>query len=461
MARACHGRHSQTAVHYDGNGRRHRRVRALQFRVQYFVSDPKGKDAAWRTTNALTCYTGTGTNGGVRSVPHFSVLTSQGFDDTATVVVNCANRSLEATYTFQLTTRKVSGGMIMDTSSAFCFVATPATRRPPTSATSSRVTRLCHADGLELVELARRLHDSPQFHTDSGRHGIPLCLSGRTRRRRTATAMTLAKCATTSDDPNGQRWTWTGDYTWQGQNAANTDLRQDLHREPRRVSNAGDLLSVSTTDVHLQLAHANGCRGQGQRVLCHEASGQPELLWSLPRRHEREYHYSYMIAYPCKQDPSGAGHFDWNHKWTYAEPRGGCPTPSPPRSTVNNGIEVLPDHRPQHGPHRSAWGRDTRRRLDPLSTFTTPGSSTSGERDRTARAQRPRGRATASTPTSKCVHVRRQQQPVPVAGGPKITQDTAPSRGPRSSWPPATAPITRSGMCRKPLLRDRSAAIRK
>ncbi len=92
--------------------------------VQYFVADPKGKDTAWRNTNALNCYTGTGTNGGVRSVPHFAMINSEGFDDTAVVVVNRADRVLEATYTFQLTTQKVSGGMILDAGNAYCLVAT-------------------------------------------------------------------------------------------------------------------------------------------------------------------------------------------------------------------------------------------------------------------------------------------------------------------------------------------------
>ncbi len=46
--------------------------------------------------------------------------------------------------------------------------------------------------------------------------------------------------------------------------------------------------------------------------------------------------YSYMITYPCKQDPSGAGAFDWNHKWTYSEPPEGSNSIAT-QISVNNG----------------------------------------------------------------------------------------------------------------------------
>lgn len=302
--------------------------------VQYFVSDPAGHNTAWRATNALTCYTGTGTNGGVRSVPHFAIMSSQGFDDTAVVKAAAANRVLEATYTFQLTTRKVSGGMIMDANSTYCLVADSA------SAGSYIRYKLASSNACasQTDQNSWSWRDDYMIHlTSTDKDGkIPLCLTGRA----TGTApiaMTLVKCYTGSTDPSGQRWSWTGAYTWQGQNAANTAYANTYVVNQDSAVGDGDLLSVSTSTANVSLTPLGAVGKGAASYATHQVVNQNYFGRCLDVTNTNIY-YSYMIAYPCKQDPSGAGAFDWNHKWYYAEPGDGV-TYVNTTIRVNNGSD--------------------------------------------------------------------------------------------------------------------------
>lgn len=282
--------------------------------VSYFVDDPTGKDEAWRTANALTCYTGTGNNGGVRAVPRHAIISSSGVDATATVMASVANRSIEATYTFPLTTQTISGGAIMDGNVQYCLVAD--------SATAGSNIRYQPA-GDEKCSAASDTNrwswrNDYMIHLSSTDLGgkIPLCLTGRNTGN-SKVPMTLQPCTADPADPLGQRFSWTGQHTWRGQNDANTAGIDSYITNENGTVSTGDRISVSrnTTPppVPLPAVGKGNASYQTNQVVNQSQFGR--CLDVTDGRIAR----AYMIAYPCKQDPSGNGSFDWNHKWFYTE----------------------------------------------------------------------------------------------------------------------------------------------
>lgn len=300
--------------------------------VQYFSDDPDGKDQAWREANALTCYTGSGTNGGLRAVPHFAIMSSEGFDDTSTAVGSRAERVIEATYTFQLTTIKVSGGLIMDSNSAYCLVATSTSsganiRYQPANSTDC-------ATQTEYNTWSWRNDYMIHLTANDADGRTPLCLTGRASSS-TPTKMTLKACTTGTADPDGQRWSWTGDYTWRGQNSGNTGYGNSYIVNQDDTVDSGDYLSVSTSAAYRSLT-PTGAVGKGNASYSTHQVVNQNLFGRCLDVTNTVITYSYMIAYPCKQDPSGSGNFDWNHKWYYTEPADGVESVST-QIQVNNG----------------------------------------------------------------------------------------------------------------------------
>lgn len=317
----------------DGSGANGR----YEAELQYFVGSPEGKDAAWRAANALTCYTGTGINGGLRAVPHYAVVTSEGFDDSATVMVDRADRVIQATYTFQLTTQKVSGGMILDANGSYCLVADSAAAGSFIRYQSASDTRCAEATDFNTWSW----RDDYMLHlTSTDADGsAALCITGRATGE-TPLAMTLRACNTGTGDTLGQRFSWTGSYTWRGQNAANTAYADSyIVNSDKDSIDAGDRLSISTTvdsaKVLISLQPL-GAVGKGNASYAtNQVVNQNQFGRCLDVTNTRIY-YSYMIAYPCKQDPSGNLAFDWNHKWYYTEPGAGTESVST-QIRVNNG----------------------------------------------------------------------------------------------------------------------------
>ncbi|MCR6713313.1 MAG: hypothetical protein NVV57_11775 [Demequina sp.] len=301
--------------------------------IQYFVDDPEGEDGAWRTTNALECFVGSGANGGLRAVPHFAIITSEGFDDTAKVVVDRADRVMEATYTFQLTTRKLSGGMILDTDSAYCLVATSAS-----VGANILYKSMTSSDCVEQTDLnSWSWRDDYMMHlTANDRDGkIPLCWSGRNTTSNTPVAMTLKECYTGSTDPDGQRLSWTGSYTWRGQLADNSDYAESYVVNQDSHIDANDKLSVAKTVTYASLQPLPAVGKGAASYETNQVVNQNQFGRCLDVTNQ-VITYSYEITYPCKQDPTGKGRFDWNHKWYYSEPAEGAESVVT-TITVNNG----------------------------------------------------------------------------------------------------------------------------
>lgn len=306
---------------------------SYKVQVQYFLTDPVAEDTAWRTGNALTCYTGTGTNGGVRSVPRFAMMTSEGFDAASTSQVGRADRVVESAYTFQLSTKKLGGGMILDEGSQFCLVADS-----PDEWSKIRYQPAASVDCQDQTDLnSWSWKDDYMLHlTANDRDGkIPLCITGRGNAG--TVDATLRPCTSSSADPLGQRWAWSEAKTWQGMNAANTHkIASHIVNEDGHVD-AGDRLSVGSGPGNASLDPLPAVGKGNASYLTNQVVNFNQYGRCLDVT-DTDITKIYMIAFPCKQDPSGNGTFDWNHKWYYDEPPLGTES-VPTQIKVNNGTE--------------------------------------------------------------------------------------------------------------------------
>jgi hypothetical protein len=284
----------------------------FEAKISYFTQDPAGRDATWRQDNALRCFT-TGSPKGVRAVPRFAIITSEGTDPSTKVIVDAADRTVEATYTFPLTTRNVSGGQITDDSGNYCLVAN-------SLSAGSGVTFLSGASAACREKTDYNLwswRSDYMIHLSSsdtnGR--VPMCLSGRATSG-TPAAMVLRACNTGAGDPQGQLFQWTGEHTWRGQNAANTDISNTRIK----VATIGGVRTLGVVNANSganpiplpEVGKGNASKDTDQVV------NQQKFGRCLDVTDEN-LSKAYMITYPCKQDPSGQGQFSWNHKWYYTE----------------------------------------------------------------------------------------------------------------------------------------------
>ncbi|ACV08997.1 RICIN domain-containing protein [Jonesia denitrificans] len=283
--------------------------------VSYFAEDPVGRDEEWRADNALRCYT-SGATIGLRAVPRYAVVRSEGLDPSAVVMDNVADRMIEATYTFPLMTRTISGGQILDANSQFCLVA-ETTSAGSTARFRPITGELCKEPNERNLWSWRSDYMIHLSSSDlDGR--VPLCLSGRATGS-TPTRMTLRPCTLGSADPDGQRFAWIGSHTWQGQNAANTNRANSyIVNSDGTVSN-GDYISVSTSTGNPKPKPLPAVGKGNASYATSQVVNQAEFGRCLDVTNAT-ISYAFMISYPCKQDPTGNGAFDWNHKWFYTEP---------------------------------------------------------------------------------------------------------------------------------------------
>lgn len=286
--------------------------------IRYYKEDPSGKDSAWRSSNQITCHE-SAASPGLRAVPYFAVVTSLGIDDSATVMQDVANRSIEATYTFPLTTRIVSGGQIMASNDGLCLVAagsyvgadlkfeaadgSTCRERKDLSTWSWREDYMLHLSST----------DSPGVDS--------LCISGRLSGGQSTVNMKLQKCAPseTANDTLGQRFSWEGNHTWQGQNITKTG--GSGHHLVVVDGNAGEKrLAISSNHGSLAKPVPVPAVGKGNASKQTDQLVNQSLYGRCLDMTDEEPTRAYMITYPCKQDPSQRTGVPWNHKFYYVDP---------------------------------------------------------------------------------------------------------------------------------------------
>jgi hypothetical protein len=155
-----------------------------------------------------------------------------------------------------------------------------------------------------------------------------LCITGPATAGGSTQDATLQACKAKTDAARwNQLWSWTGSYTWQGQN-------QSISTGNSTYNLAGPIAVGNRLKV--QSSGTNGAFNPASTVGAGAASYETlQIVNYLEFGRcldvtDTDIGKSFMIAYPCKQDPSGTGtpagtgKLDWNHKWYYSEP------PAPP-----------------------------------------------------------------------------------------------------------------------------------
>lgn len=309
---------------------------SFEVQIRYYKEDPEGQDETWLAENALDCEPIPGHMGGLRDVARYALLTAEGFDPEATAVTDRADRTLEATYTFQLTTRKLAGGRIWDNNSQFCWVAESPDPGARVYYRSGNSESCKDPSDVNLWTWA----DDYMIHLSStDAHGaIPLCLTGR-HTGTTPQPMRLSECTTTSTDPDGQRFAWTGQHTWRGQNSNNTGAVNSyiIKGEDRSVYD-GMAVAVGSHD-HLRSVNPDPAVGKGNASYETDQVVNHQLFGRCLDVTDADINRQYMITYPCKQDPGGGGDFDWNHKWYYSEPGLGQEYVTTQIMVIRSGVE--------------------------------------------------------------------------------------------------------------------------
>lgn len=303
--------------------------------IQYFSEDPTKENDAWRASNDLPCTAA----GGVASVPKYAYVYSGGKDASAPATPDDGDRALSAVYKFKVSNANVSGGMIWNSNGSFCLEAKNDKNNkhiwfvPKSECSGSNLQLWEYSSGYQLILASS---------TVAGE--TPRCITGpdKAGKKDKMQDAILAECLPNTDsDRWNQLWNWTGDYSWRGQN-------EDIASGPSNYCLSPDTADGSPErDYKNQKLQARpGCNGTfapsslvgagAAGYATHQLVNYAEFGRCADVTDEK-ITSSFMIVYPCKQDPTSTGSFlKWNHKWYYEEPPVGQSSRGPQTIYVNS-----------------------------------------------------------------------------------------------------------------------------
>lgn len=280
--------------------------------ITYFKANPASKDATWRAANKMTCVVGSG----LSTAPAYAIITSVGGDAAVGGYdADVGNRTLESLYTFQVLNATTAGGTIYTFGDGYCLQAT--WNPPRAGSTVSYIPATsCRTDGPRLLW---------SYGTDYGIHlavtdlsGTKLCLTGSA-----GATVTLQACTGAFD----QLFSWEGGAVWRGENSSKTGYSSEcLGTGDSALTDLTDKLLTITTSCASNGAWGSfdpdprvGAGAAGYTT--HQIVNFLEFGRCMDVTNEQVWS-TFMISYPCKQDPSGGSLLAWNHKWYYSEPTG-------------------------------------------------------------------------------------------------------------------------------------------
>lgn len=287
--------------------------------VLYFVDDPTNKTPAWRTSNALAC----SNSAGLSTDPKFAYLKAGGLGVgvPGNADSTYGDRYLSAVYKFRINNVNIAGGMIFNNDQNYCTEATSATD----GATIKFVPKAqCVSSPLQLWSNGPDYQIKLASTATNGAAG--LCITGPVAAGQATQNALLRPCKATNDAARwNQLWSWTGDYSWRGSTNPINSSKSNYCMSPG-ASNGTNLTG-------LLLKVADGCNGTlapdsqvgagAASYSTHQLVNYKEFGRCADVTNEN-IGSTFMISYPCKQDPSGTGAgITWNHKWFYSEPPAG------------------------------------------------------------------------------------------------------------------------------------------
>lgn len=282
--------------------------------VNYYLEDPTGRSEAWlnSSTNKLACssnnYTGA-------TQPKYAYIVSSGYGESAAGRdANESNRSVAAVYKFQISNVNIPGGRMFTYDRGHCMQADSTTAGSkikflPASSCATNNDRQLWAYGTDWkIKLASSIINAGD---------IGLCVTARAGDN--SNFATLETCVTSPTASHAkQLWSWNGDSGWSGQNPTNDGVSGCLTRADVKVGSQTSSYLLATTPCATfapdPAVGAGAASFDTKQIVNYKEFGRCLDVT------DKDINKSFMITYPCKQDPSGKNAFDWNHKWTYQEP---------------------------------------------------------------------------------------------------------------------------------------------
>lgn len=286
----------------------------FEVEIRYFTLDPGGRTDAWLDANDISCEDGSG----VSTQPRYALVSSHGLSENQANDDFSRERTMSAIYQFNLTNVNIPGGRILNGARTHCL-------RAISAASDSRMAfypiAQCTNDALELwtydanwrITLASTVAPSV----------TQLCIAGPTSPPLTTTQDARLRACLSPTDPArwNQLWSWVGGANWRGQQQNISSGISNYCLTPPTGNNiTGSFL----------VARHNGC-GSSMSPTPEVGAGaagysthQIVNFLQFGRCADvtnKSITHTFMIVYPCKQDPTGTGNgIDWNHKWFYEEP---------------------------------------------------------------------------------------------------------------------------------------------
>lgn len=333
-------------------------------RIQYYTQDPTNRDDAWLSANALPHPL----SADPASQPKYALIVSSGADTAVPGLdESVGDRTVTALYTFTTTNANVAGGLIRTPDAASCLMAGSATVG---STITTAPINSCTDDALNLwiYDTDYRLKLAS---TTVG--GAALCITGQkwvptlTGTNNSTENATLQPCAGNASAFGNQLWSWDDPGSWQGQTRGNT-LRTNRWLSVNGTTVVDGTAKRSSFDPMPSVGAGAASASTSQLVNYQEFGRCLDVA-------NNRISSGYLIAYPCKQDPTGTGAaVNWNHKWYYSEPA------SPDVTSAPQAIWVRENEiRPHCLAARSGSG-NTQVHATPCATPTIPASLNTQQR---------------------------------------------------------------------------------
>lgn len=285
--------------------------------VNYYRTDPQGKDAAWLTDNAISC----ATVNGPQYVPAYARFTAVG---KAVTGGRTLTRTLSGTYVLHTTNANIYGGLIhaYRTSSSVKDYCIAASSGDPSTTTVTM--QLCspgavsqtwaYTDNLQIVLVASQKPSRP----------LGMCLEAGTTHV-TGNVVTVQPCQGSKPSMYRQQWSFNGSAEFVGSEltaGTNTD-GSCFYREFDGVADSQLLLVVNssacnTSSVNARRWSPDAAVGAGMAASpAGQAVGQLVNYNQFGRCldvTEKNVNFGHLIAWPCKQNPNPAN-VEWNQRY--------------------------------------------------------------------------------------------------------------------------------------------------
>lgn len=308
--------------------------------VRYYLLDPRDRTDSWLATHQIACTPGAGP----AIDPAYALVTSTGSGGTvAGLSGGTADRTVQVVYEFQITNNNIPGGLIYSfdpayTPDRFCLEAESATAGAEIKYVNAST---CGTDDVHQLWIYDSSYQIKLASTTVPSLGIaPLCITGPSGGGMPQRAK-LQECKSPTDPARwNQLFSWEGGAKWRGQQSSISGGYANvwLYSGTASGSPSGRYLHVGGSSPS---NNEWGSFNPDPRVGAGAAGKNTNQIVNYLEFGrctdvtDEDVNKTFMIVYPCKQDPiPGQPNLLWNHKWYYDEPAGEIGSRGPQQISV-------------------------------------------------------------------------------------------------------------------------------